>query len=44
MIMLKEEGVFKNSARNCSFHEFIIEYPLDDQEYNLEKVTIKCVR
>lgn len=24
MIMLKEDGIFKNTAKNCSFHEFEI--------------------
>jgi hypothetical protein len=44
MTMLKEQPVFKNTALNCSFHEFEIEYPIGEKEYRLEKVRVKCVR
>ena len=44
MVELKEKPVFKNTALNCSFHEFLIEYPLPEKEYKLDKVRIKCTR
>ena len=44
MIMEKREAVFKNTAKNCSFHEFVIEYPLDNKEYKLADVRIKCIK
>jgi len=42
--MLHEQPLFKNTALNCSFHEFLIEYPITEKEYNLEKVKITCIR
>jgi hypothetical protein len=44
MLMEKKEPVFKNTAKNCSFHEFLIEYPIESKEYKVTDVRIKCTR
>jgi len=36
------QAVFRAAAKNCSLHEFAIEYPITEKEYSLEKVKIEC--
>lgn len=44
-IMEKKDPVFKNTAKNCSLHDFIIEYPMNcGPVFNVDLVSIKCVR
>lgn len=40
----KKPPVFRNTAKNCSFHEFLLEYPADAKECNLADLKITCLR
>lgn len=40
----KKPAVFRNTAKNCSFHEFLLEYPTDAKECSLANLRITCLR